>query len=97
MEGNNSSSDNNNINNNGENGNGSGEVVDLFSLLPEGCIANTISLTPPRDACRLSPVASNVRSATTPSGRGSCLPITMITPSKTARFRLKEEVVSLSL
>uniref|UniRef100_A0A5B6Z146 Putative F-box protein PP2-B10-like n=1 Tax=Davidia involucrata TaxID=16924 RepID=A0A5B6Z146_DAVIN len=37
-------------------------VVD-FSILPEGCIANVLSLTSPRDACRLSLVASSFRSA----------------------------------
>lgn len=31
--------------------------------LPEGCIANALSLTSPKDACRLSVVASTFRSA----------------------------------
>ncbi|CAA2968001.1 F-box PP2-B10-like [Olea europaea subsp. europaea] len=34
-----------------------------FHVLPEGCIANTLSLTSPKDACRLSSVASMFRSA----------------------------------
>ncbi|XP_019054130.1 PREDICTED: F-box protein PP2-B10-like isoform X2 [Nelumbo nucifera] len=34
-----------------------------FSVLPEGCISNIISLTSPRDACRLSAVSSVFRSA----------------------------------
>nr|GMD30164.1 F-box protein PP2-B10-like [Ipomoea batatas] len=36
--------------------------ADIFAL-PEICIANTLSLTTPKDACRLSLVASNFRSA----------------------------------
>ncbi|KAL3523400.1 hypothetical protein ACH5RR_016234 [Cinchona calisaya] len=36
--------------------------IDLYEL-PEGCIANALSLTSPRDACRLSLVASTFRSA----------------------------------
>lgn len=36
-------------------------VIDFFNLLPEGCIANAVSLTSPRDACRLSLVASTFR------------------------------------
>ncbi|CAK9165159.1 unnamed protein product [Ilex paraguariensis] len=56
---------------NGENGNlpkkkkgenGCGGVVDFF-VLPEGCIANALSLMSPRDVCRLSLVASIFRSA----------------------------------
>ncbi|KAL6957434.1 hypothetical protein U1Q18_046802, partial [Sarracenia purpurea var. burkii] len=38
-------------------------VVDLCLLLPEDCIANVLSLTSPRDACRLSLVASTFRAA----------------------------------
>ncbi|CAA3000095.1 F-box PP2-B10-like [Olea europaea subsp. europaea] len=34
-----------------------------FHALPEGCIANALSLTSPKDACRLSLVASTFRSA----------------------------------
>ncbi|XP_057982160.1 putative F-box protein PP2-B12 [Malania oleifera] len=34
-----------------------------WSSLPEGCIANIVSLTSPRDACRLSLVSSAFRSA----------------------------------
>ncbi|KAI3718290.1 hypothetical protein L6452_19154 [Arctium lappa] len=36
---------------------------DFFGSLPEGFIANAISLTSPRDACRLSTVCSVFRSA----------------------------------
>ncbi|XP_004289213.1 PREDICTED: F-box protein PP2-B11-like [Fragaria vesca subsp. vesca] len=39
-----------------------GEVLDLQAL-PEGCIANIISFTTPRDACRLSSVSKIFRSA----------------------------------
>lgn len=46
------------------NGGGGGAVAaDFFGGLPEGFIANTLSLTSPRDACRLSLVASIFRSA----------------------------------
>ena len=38
------------------------EAIPLCEL-PEGCIANTLSLTSPRDACRLSLVGSRFRSA----------------------------------
>jgi hypothetical protein len=38
-------------------------LLNLFDLLPEGCIANAISFTTPLDACRLSLVASTFRSA----------------------------------
>uniref|UniRef100_A0A5B7BDD5 Putative F-box protein PP2-B10-like n=1 Tax=Davidia involucrata TaxID=16924 RepID=A0A5B7BDD5_DAVIN len=41
----------------------SGRALVDFYLLPEGCIANVLSLTSPRDACRLSLVASTFRSA----------------------------------
>ncbi|ESR41782.1 hypothetical protein CICLE_v100122622mg, partial [Citrus x clementina] len=34
-----------------------------MGLLPEGCIANVISLTTPRDACRLSSVSTVFKSA----------------------------------
>ncbi|KAM7526654.1 hypothetical protein LguiA_016556 [Lonicera macranthoides] len=45
--------------------NGQSEIgaIDFFNLLPEGCIANAVSLTSPRDACRLSLVGSTFRSA----------------------------------
>ncbi|GMY14099.1 F-box protein At2g02240-like [Fagus crenata] len=36
---------------------------ELFNVLPEGCIANVLSLTTPRDACRSSLVSSSFRSA----------------------------------
>ena len=36
---------------------------ELFNVLPEGCIANLLSLTTPRDACRSSLVSSSFRSA----------------------------------
>lgn len=36
--------------------------IDFYEL-PEGCIANALSLTSPRDACRLSLVGSTFRSA----------------------------------
>ncbi|KAK7269088.1 hypothetical protein RIF29_21804 [Crotalaria pallida] len=39
------------------------EPVGDFNNLPEGCIANIVSLTTPRDACRLSLVSSTFRSA----------------------------------
>ncbi|PON76584.1 Phloem protein [Parasponia andersonii] len=39
------------------------EAVDCFYVLPEGCIANIVSLTSPRDACRLCLVSSVFRSA----------------------------------
>lgn len=35
----------------------------LFSVLPEGCIANIISLTSPKDACRAASISSVFRSA----------------------------------
>ncbi|KDO39882.1 hypothetical protein CISIN_1g047756mg, partial [Citrus sinensis] len=34
-----------------------------MGLLPEGCIANVISFTTPRDACRLSSVSTVFKSA----------------------------------
>ncbi|KAK6915262.1 Phloem protein 2-like, partial [Dillenia turbinata] len=37
-------------------------------MLPEGCISSILSLTSPRDACRLSAVASNFRSAADSDG-----------------------------
>ncbi|CDP04245.1 unnamed protein product [Coffea canephora] len=39
------------------------EENDHFNALPEGCIAYTLSLTSPRDACRLSSVSSTFCSA----------------------------------
>ncbi|KAB1219764.1 hypothetical protein CJ030_MR3G005773 [Morella rubra] len=39
------------------------EAVDLFDELPEGCIANVLSFTTPRDACRSSSVSTTFRSA----------------------------------
>ncbi|KAF4392296.1 hypothetical protein F8388_012752 [Cannabis sativa] len=39
------------------------EAVDYFYMLPEGCIAHIVSLTSPRDACRLCLVASIFKSA----------------------------------
>ena len=42
---------------------GSKSVQELFNVLPEGCIANVLSLTTPRDACRSSLVSSSFRSA----------------------------------
>lgn len=40
-------------------------MADRFDLnaLPEDCIANALSLTTPKDACRLSAVATTFRSA----------------------------------
>lgn len=40
----------------------------MIDLLPEGCIANVVSLTSPGDACRLSLVASLFRSAAESDG-----------------------------
>ncbi|XP_028102455.1 putative F-box protein PP2-B12 [Camellia sinensis] len=40
----------------------------MIDLLPEGCIANVLSLTSPGDACRLSLVASLLRSAAESDG-----------------------------
>ncbi|EXC21744.1 F-box protein [Morus notabilis] len=37
-------------------------VVDYFYVLPEGCIADIVSLTSPRDACRLCMVSTTLRS-----------------------------------
>ncbi|XP_019198828.1 PREDICTED: F-box protein PP2-B10-like [Ipomoea nil] len=37
--------------------------ADIFAMLPENCIANALSMTTPKDACRLSLVASNFHSA----------------------------------
>ena len=43
---------------------GGGEAVeDYFYILPEDCTANIVSLTSPRDACRLCLVSSIFRSA----------------------------------
>ncbi|KAL2468557.1 F-box protein [Forsythia ovata] len=39
------------------------ESYSNFQVLPEGCIANALSLTSPKDACRLSSVTSTFRSA----------------------------------
>ncbi|GMN25938.1 hypothetical protein TIFTF001_001127 [Ficus carica] len=44
-------------------GGGEREAVDYFYELPEGCIAHIVSLTSPRDACRLCLVSSVFRSA----------------------------------
>ncbi|KAK2988691.1 hypothetical protein RJ640_012727, partial [Escallonia rubra] len=40
-----------------------GDRADLFSVLPEECVADAVSLTCPRDACRLSLLSSTFRSA----------------------------------
>ncbi|KAK3000773.1 hypothetical protein RJ639_040143, partial [Escallonia herrerae] len=40
-----------------------GDRADFFGVLPEGCVAETVALTCPRDACRLSLVSSTFRSA----------------------------------
>lgn len=46
----------------GQSSAGSGDGGDIYQL-PEGCIANVLSLTSPRDASRLSVVATIFRSA----------------------------------
>lgn len=42
---------------------GGDAAEDFFNVLPEGCIANIVSLTTPRDACRLCLVSRIFRSA----------------------------------
>lgn len=39
------------------------EAVDMFHVLPEGCVANVLSFTSPKDACRLSSLSTTFRSA----------------------------------
>lgn len=46
-----------------EQGDGGGGGGGEFEHLPEGCIANILSFTTPRDACVLSLVSSSFRSA----------------------------------
>lgn len=40
----------------------SGNEIDYFELLPEGCVADTLAHTTPLDACRLTLVAPTFRS-----------------------------------
>lgn len=41
---------------------GSGNKIDYFNMLPEGCVADTVAYTTPLDACRLTLVAPSFRS-----------------------------------
>lgn len=40
----------------------SGDKIDYFDMLPEGCVADTVAHTTPLDACRLTAVAPSFRS-----------------------------------
>ncbi|XP_021909573.1 putative F-box protein PP2-B12 [Carica papaya] len=69
---------------------GDGEAV-VFSALPEGCIANVLSLTTPKDTCRLSLVSKMYQSAAEsdtvwerflPSGYETMIPESLLRRSK---------------